>query len=279
MGKNFPKHLGLKLFGYFLLCLVSLFAVFFVTTTVGYKVNSPAAAPIILTGVLISVFTVLAVQFGLRTSLNLPKRALIYMLAYNVLIAIVKFILSPLALYTANARGQFSIIWSGFPTFIMLGILVFVLYLLVFYRIYLDHKRKAEVALAVPGTLAPAEQFPIARRVLTRIVVIGGVAFLLGGTAAITIIALFATSLPSYLIYIFTTLFGTLVCGALIVAVEFLKKTLASVTEQAIAVRDMAVMTSFFWVGVSFLAAYHALWIVYLIGLTTLWPLDTQSPE
>ena len=36
---------------------------------------------------------------------------------------------------------------------------------------------------------------------------------------------------------------------------------------------------SFFWVGLYFLALYHVLWVVYVLVLTSIWPLKVVTPK
>jgi hypothetical protein len=36
---------------------------------------------------------------------------------------------------------------------------------------------------------------------------------------------------------------------------------------------------SVFWVGLAFLALYHALWVIYVLALTTIWPLKVITPK
>ena len=52
-----------------------------------------------------------------------------------------------------------------------------------------------------------------------------------------------------------------------------------SATKEAEAVGDAAVVTSLFWVGLAFLAVYHVLWVVYILALTTVWPLKVVSSK
>jgi hypothetical protein len=36
---------------------------------------------------------------------------------------------------------------------------------------------------------------------------------------------------------------------------------------------------SFFWIGLYFLALYHVLWVVYVLVLTSTWPLKVVTPK
>jgi hypothetical protein len=52
-----------------------------------------------------------------------------------------------------------------------------------------------------------------------------------------------------------------------------------SAAERAQILGDAAVFVSFFWVGLAFLALYHALWVVYILVLTSIWPLKVVSAK
>ena len=44
-------------------------------------------------------------------------------------------------------------------------------------------------------------------------------------------------------------------------------------------VGDAALLVSVFWLGLGFLALYHALWVVYVLVLTSIWPLKVITPK
>jgi hypothetical protein len=49
--------------------------------------------------------------------------------------------------------------------------------------------------------------------------------------------------------------------------------------DQAEIVGDAALLVSFFWLGLAFLALYHVLWVVYILVLTAVWPLKVVVPK
>jgi hypothetical protein len=49
--------------------------------------------------------------------------------------------------------------------------------------------------------------------------------------------------------------------------------------DRAEAVGDAALLVSFFWIGLAFLALYHVLWVVYILALTVAWPLRVVVPK
>jgi hypothetical protein len=52
-----------------------------------------------------------------------------------------------------------------------------------------------------------------------------------------------------------------------------------SVSEGRRAVVDASVLLNLFWVGLAFLGLYHVLWVVYLLVLTSIWPLKVIVPK
>src|SRR5436190_1681272 len=50
-------------------------------------------------------------------------------------------------------------------------------------------------------------------------------------------------------------------------------------SKRADAVGDATMYMSFFWVGLYFLALYHVLWVVYVLVLTSMWPLKVVTPK
>lgn len=55
--------------------------------------------------------------------------------------------------------------------------------------------------------------------------------------------------------------------------------TLGSTAERAQLVGEVALLVSVFWVGLAFLALYHALWVIYVLVLTSIWPLRVITPK
>ncbi len=68
---------------------------------------------------------------------------------------------------------------------------------------------------------------------------------------------------------------GVALAGAVVLA----RLALTSTAERARAVGDATLLASVFWVGVAYLALYHALWVVYVLVLTSLWPLKVVTSK
>jgi hypothetical protein len=67
--------------------------------------------------------------------------------------------------------------------------------------------------------------------------------------------------------------------AALAFAVALAGLALTSTAERARAIGDATLLASLFWVGVAYLALYHALWVVYVLVLTSLWPLKVVTTK
>ena len=53
----------------------------------------------------------------------------------------------------------------------------------------------------------------------------------------------------------------------------------AQASDRARIVGDAALFASFFWFGLYFLALYHVLWVVYVLVLTSIWPLKVVTAK
>jgi hypothetical protein len=70
-----------------------------------------------------------------------------------------------------------------------------------------------------------------------------------------------------------------LVAVSVAVAATLAGAMFANAADRAKAVGDAAVLVNLFWVGLAFLALYHVLWVVYILALTTIWPLKVVTPK
>lgn len=82
-----------------------------------------------------------------------------------------------------------------------------------------------------------------------------------------------------YLGYLFSSGLSLLIALALVAATALASAAFQSVSEHAAVVRDAALLSGFFWAAVSLLAVYHVLWVVYILVLTTIWPLRVVVPK
>jgi hypothetical protein len=82
-----------------------------------------------------------------------------------------------------------------------------------------------------------------------------------------------------YVDFVFSSAVSGLVALALAGAVALAAVAFRSTAERARLVGDVALLVSVFWVGLAFLALYHALWVVYVLVLTAIWPLKVITPK
>ena len=250
----------------------------------------PGVITILGVGLVITFFVIAILYFAVKNSLNIPGQFLLFAVLYNALVVIVKFSLAPYSLYVANQSRTFEALFSAFtggggadPLILsIMTALVFLLYFVVFWFIYFLFKRKLKLELLATdsqATLAPKHKGH-------KVLVIIGLALLVGiiilaGGGAIFMFPLFFAGFPAlqYLGYVFSTWVSLFMALALVGAIYFVTGAFKTAKEQALALRDVSVLVSFFWIGAAFLFIYHALWVVYLLILTALWPLRVVVPK
>lgn len=276
MQNIFSKNIGIKLA---LFCLLSIVAIWLIPK-LDPSTDGPGSITVLGVGLVMTLFTAGVIYFGANSSLNLPKKLLLFTFLYNTLIVAVKFSISPLSVYQANQLRTFDFQINENP--IMLAIIaavVFLLYFIVFSGIYLYFKRKVQKAV-IQGSVAPVEKTKGHKAlVFWGITLLAGIIIFAGGGAIFIFPLFFSINALEYLSFVFSTAFGLLIALALIGAIYFVTGAFRSAAEQAIIMRDVTVLVSFFWIGAAFLFIYHALWVVYLLILTALWPLRVVVPK
>lgn len=198
----------------------------------------------------------------------------VYAGGYNALIVLVKFVLAPDGFYDVNRDVQL----TGLLTVgdnegaVLTGALVFGLYLAAYVVVYRLCRRGLPAFSGEPERL---------RRGL--LAVLGGALLLsaAGGSVLVFLVlpVLISGSALEYLEFVFTSGASLLIALALAGAVTLAALAFRSVAERAAVVGDAAVLISFFWLGLYFLALYHALWVVYVLILTSVWPLRAVVPK
>ena len=282
----FSKSIGIKLG---LLFLASILAILTIPK-LDPSTEGPGIITVLGVGLVITLFTAYVIYFGVNTSLNLPKKFFLFVFLYNTLVIVVKFVLSPLSVYQVNEFINFTIIPFDElflrMTFTITGIIVFLLYFFVFYRIYLHFKQKVEKSI-------PQEAIAVEKTKRYKTLVFWGIALLIVLLVCLIILfnvlpilvisGLFIVFTPlislEYIGIVFSGALSILITIALLVAIYLVTETFRSAAEQAIVLRDITILASFFWIGTAFLFIYHALWIVYMLMLTTLWPLKVVTPK
>ena len=109
--------------------------------------------------------------------------------------------------------------------------------------------------------------------------VIGSVGLAGSAGAVILVPLLIVASSGQYLSLVFSSGASLLIAIALAGATTLAGLAFTSVADRARVVGDATVFMSFFWLGLYFLALYHILWVVYILVLTTVWPLKVVVPK
>lgn len=213
--------------------------------------------------------TFLLLYAGVRTALPRARLLALYAVFYNALLIVVKFVLAPAAFVNTQARPT-TFINLGDPFMALLAtVTVFILYSAAFLVLFAIHRQIARKALRIPVLVKP-----IGTGVIVALVCIGIVCFVLFAVAALVLLIPFFV----YLGYVFASALGLVIAVALVAAVIVANEAFREAEKQAIALRDMTVLTSFAWIGLAFIAVYHALWFVYILLLLSLWPLKLLAP-
>jgi hypothetical protein len=231
----------------------------------GDEGDVPGLGLLLITGVLVGLATTGALYLVLRRDLGLPATLALFAVGYNALVVLVKFVLSPEALYEHSEAGTLKAYIdptdSVAATFISAS--VFVLYAIALFVIYrICRRRLAE------------RRRPSWKRVLVIAILSAAVLFATGG---IPLLLLFGGL--EYIDFVFSSAVSGLVALALAGAVALAAIAFRSTAERAQLVGDVALLVSVFWVALAFLALYHALWVVYVLVLTAIWPLKVITPK
>lgn len=228
----------------------------------------PPVALLVGVGALVAVFAGLGMYLAVRRDLRLGVAAALYAVGFNVLIVAVKFVFSPYGVYEFAGRAtieSFLSLNEGTDTVITAG-LVFMLYFVVYGMVYGIVRRKVT-------TDAPPRPSAVLLMVVTILVLasiatgVGIVAVVIMMEALDYLFLVFASSLAVFM--------GLAIAGAIALATLCFRET----RERAQVVGDASLLLGMFWLGLAFLALYHVLWVVYILVLTTLWPLKVVTPK
>lgn len=238
--------------------------------------NMPSFAILLISGLVMVVFT--AILFSILNKLNLgfSKTAIVMAFGYNSVIAIIKFIISPRALYLSNRNNPFNT-QGGNPNtliyYILTGAIILLLYVGIFSLIYRHFRKRIE---RLSGqTVAHPQHHHVKGVVLFSLAAVGLVAF---GGGIILLPLLSVGSTTSYLGYVFSAL-GVPLVVAITLAIFMAYRGFAAVEKQIVITGNTTLLASFLWIGVSLVILYHILWIVFMLTLVHIWPFNTYSPK
>jgi hypothetical protein len=226
---------------------------------------TPPAGTLVAVASLVAIVSGIALYFGLRWELRLPLATVLFAFGYNALVVVVKFVIGPQALYDASESGKVhaNLGNQGMATVTAVGIGA--VYLFVFWLLYRLARRQLE-------------DKPRERSYRWMLVVVVGVVLFVSGLLPVLLLV-FALVGGEYVSFIFGSAAAFVAGAALAGALSLALLTLTTTAERARAVGDATLLVSVFWVGAAYLALYHALWVVYVLVLTSIWPLKVVTSK
>jgi hypothetical protein len=254
---------------------LSLAVVMFVPRTVSSSGDVPPVGMLLTTATVVGVICAALLFWGLRSDLGLPATAGVYAVAFNVLVIVVKLALAPHGFYEVNQvqdlDGWFSID-NGLMA-MLAAAAIFILYVAVYLVLYRYFRVKVE-------HLAPEDPIPrfVSGRALVIAVVVGTFLLIASGGALLLVLVPIAAGFD-YLDFVFSSSLSLMIGVILACATALAAAAFNSTADRARLVGDASVFMSFFWVGLYFLALYHVLWVVYVLVLTSIWPLKVVTPK
>jgi hypothetical protein len=254
---------------------LSLAVVMFVPRTVSSSGDVPPVGMLLTTATIVGVICAVLLFWGLHSDLGLPATAAVYAVAFNVLVIVVKLALAPHGFYEVNQvkdlDGWFSID-NGLMA-MLAAAAIFVLYVAVYLVLYRYFRVKVE-------HLAPEDPIPrfVSGRGLVITVVVGTFLLIASGGALLLVLVPIAAGFD-YLDFVFSSSLSLMIGVILACATALAGAAFNSAADRARLVGDASVFMSFFWVGLYFLALYHVLWVVYVLVLTSIWPLKVVTPK
>ncbi len=254
---------------------VGAFGIAFVVVTVVPKTDTSGSTPpvrmMLLVALLVAAATTGALFLTLRRDLGLPARTAIYAVAFNALIVLVKFVLGPMGLYEVNQRRAL----TGFTPVsdpagaFFAAALVFLLYLAGLTIIYRLVGRRLR---------GPTVSNRAARRIVFASLLAALLIAASGGAILAIGLAVFGSGLE-YLDFVFTSGVSFLIALALAGAASLAVMMFGSVAERERLVGNASLLATVFLIALAFLALFHVLWVVYILVITSIWPLKVIVPK
>jgi hypothetical protein len=250
-----------------------------VVTLVPHSVASgadvPPAGMLLVTATIVGIVCAVLLFWGLHSDLGLPAKTAVYAVVFNVLVVLVKLGLAPRGFYEVNQvrtidstfsidNGLMATLAAGVVFFLYLGVYV-ILYR--FFRARIEHLAPTD----------PVPRLPGGRKIVTGVIVLTVLLVASGGALLLVLIPL--TAGVEYLDFVFSSSLSVLIAVILACATALAALAFSSASDRARLVGDASLFMSFFWVGLSFLALYHVLWVVYVLVLTSIWPLKVVTPK
>lgn len=236
-----------------------------VVPQLGTGEEQPGIGTLLATGTVVALLTTGALYVVLRSDLGLPASVAVFAVGYNALVVLVKLVLGPRGLYETSEAGRLETLFDPSDSVgaIMISGSVFLAYAAVLTVIYRVSRRR----------LGTAKRFGWARAVVVALVV----GAILVASGWLPLLLLWGGL--DYTGFVLSSGVSALVGLALAGAVSLAAMTLRSSAEHARLAGDAALLVTVFWLGLAFLALYHVLWVVYVLVLTSIWPLKVITPK
>ena len=237
----------------------------------------PPSWTLLVVGLAVTLLSAGVVYVAIGTNGSFPKLVVALVIAYNALIVLLKFVLGPPGVWrqtyiaslfrgdpqtpsilrnAANSSAGSSVIGEAIGLFLLYAVALTIL--------FLSYRFRTKAILQRLGKGRPAGSslsVPLA------------IAFISAGS--LIFIGLFLVPVMSVSPYV-SDLFssGTGVLAAVIVAGAIAAAAAAFelTSRRAILIRNASLLTGLFWLGLSLLAVYHVLWVVYILTLLAMWP-------
>lgn len=227
--------------------------------------QNPGVISFLGVGLSLLALTSVLLLAGLRNILPRTGVFLGAAIGYNAMLILVKFALSPLALYAVSSGPGFYVMnwWIAYP---VVGAITAAAYGGAFMVLFLIFRSRVQRRLGVSVRLE--------RRVVQLMLVM----FVLAAVGGLTGLGLFG-GLEYALSLVYVAAIGVGIALALVAALSLCAIAFSEASEQAILMRNVTLLSSFAWVGLAFIAAYHVLWFVFLLTLISIWPLRATSSK
>lgn len=241
--------------------------------------SAPPVSSLVATGAVVGLLGAAALWWVLRRDLGFGARVAVLAVLYNALVVVVKFVLAPHGLYEVNRDADLNALlplddWLGAGIAASLVLLLYAsAYVVVF--VVTVHRRGlgGGIGRRVRSAVTPGRLAILAGAALLILVGLGGVLVL------VLVPLLFLETGVEYLEFVFTSGVSLVVAVLLAAAAGVAALAFRTAAASPAVVADAALLVSFFWVGLAFLALYHALWVVYVLVLAALWPLRVVVPK
>ena len=226
--------------------------------------DSPGLISFLGVGMVVLALTLLLFFVGLRALLPKTVVFLAAALGYNALLIVVKFGFGPAALYNVNSNGSGFQYLTNQLAYPGLAVITAAIYGMAFFLLYVIFRAGLQRRLGIPVAF---EQ---------RLVQLFVVMFILCVVGWVTVVGLLGFLEYSLSVF-FGSAFGVLIGVALVGAIILCSMAFREASDQSLMLRNISLLGTFAWTGLAFIAAYHILWLIFLLTLVSLWPLRSYT--